>query len=339
MTSPQNISAGGSSGIYDTGTDVNISVPAYVNPTYTNTINHWSWGYKNQEGNNGDKSAFHLADTTFTATQGSTFTMGTDRKTTVPNGFTLRSKFGTSYVTGSWVSYNMGTQITQKASSASFEYDYDPISYTITYTMNGGTNSSANPSSYNVLYGVIFSNPSRTGYQFKNWTIGGTAVTGINAGANASFSSASDLYSKCSARTTGNKTVVANWTANTYTVKYNGNGSTSGSTASSSHTYGTAKALTANGFVKTGYKFLGWSTSSTATTATYTDKQSVSNLTSTNGGTVNLYAVWANDQALVRIKVDGSWKTGKVWYKTGDSWKVVTQLQHKVGGTWNLGEK
>ena len=36
-----------------------------------------------------------------------------------------------------------------------------------------------------------------------------------------------------------------NWTPITYSVKYNGNGSNGGSTATSSHTYDTAKNLTA----------------------------------------------------------------------------------------------
>lgn len=76
-----------------------------------------------------------------------------------------------------------------------------------------------------------------------------------------------------------------------YTVVYNANGG-SGTMSDSTHTYGVAKALNSNKFTRTGYTFLGWSKSSTATTATYTDKQSVKDLTSKDGGTVTLYAVW-----------------------------------------------
>ena len=46
----------------------------------------------------------------------------------------------------------------------------------------------------------------------------------------------------------------------TYTIKYNGNGATSGSTADSDHTYDEEKELTANGFSRTGYNFAGWAT-------------------------------------------------------------------------------
>lgn len=90
-----------------------------------------------------------------------------------------------------------------------------------------------------------------------------------------------------------NCTLTAQWLANTYTVAYNGNGADDGSTASSSHTYGTAKNLTSNGFIKIGYNFAGWNTKADGSGTSYSDGQSVSNLTSTNKGTVTLYAQWS----------------------------------------------
>ena len=87
----------------------------------------------------------------------------------------------------------------------------------------------------------------------------------------------------------------AQWTANSYTINYNGNGSTGGSTLSSSHTYDEAKNLTANGYTRTGYIFNGWNTKSDGTGTSYSDKQSVKNLTSSNGGTVTLYARWKDN--------------------------------------------
>ena len=67
---------------------------------------------------------------------------------------------------------------------------------------------------------------------------------------------------------------------------------TYGITPSSTHYFGEAKALSANGFSRPGYIFKGWSTTKGATTATYTDGQSVSNVGSVPGGFVTLYAVW-----------------------------------------------
>ena len=92
----------------------------------------------------------------------------------------------------------------------------------------------------------------------------------------------------------------------TYTIAFNGNGATSGSTASMSMVYGTAKNLTANGFKRTGYKFTGWNTKANGSGTKYSDKQSVNNLTSTNGATVTLYAQWTPNVLTVMYDCNGS---------------------------------
>ena len=82
--------------------------------------------------------------------------------------------------------------------------------------------------------------------------------------------------------------------ANTYTVTYNKNDTAAtGTMANSSHTYGIAKALTANGFTNGTKKFLGWAASANGAVA-YTNSQSVSNLTTSNGVPVTLYAKWGD---------------------------------------------
>ena len=90
-------------------------------------------------------------------------------------------------------------------------------------------------------------------------------------------------------------TVYMNWVANTYTVKYDGNGASGGQTDSTTHTYDVAGSLRTNGYTRVGYAFSGWATSparAAAGTIDYKNQQSVKNLTSTNGATVTLYAVW-----------------------------------------------
>ena len=58
-------------------------------------------------------------------------------------------------------------------------------------------------------------------------------------------------------------------------------------------TYGTSEALTSNAFSKgTAYAFNGWNTKADGSGTSYTNGQSVKNLTSTSGGTVTLYAQW-----------------------------------------------
>ena len=153
--------------------------------------------------------------------------------------------------------------------------------YAITYAnTKGATNS--NPAQYNIDSSITFTPLANvTGYVFNGWN-----PTSIPAGG------------------FGAKTVTVQWTPITYSVKFNKNGGT-GTMADESFTYGTAKALTANAFTRTGYTFKGWATSSGATTAAYTDKQSVNNLTSTANGTVNLYAVWQVNTYSVKFNANG----------------------------------
>jgi len=91
-----------------------------------------------------------------------------------------------------------------------------------------------------------------------------------------------------------NTFLYAPWTPITYTVAYNANGNgspTGGSTASSDHVYGVPKALTANGFTRTGYTWASWNDKADGTGTKYTDGQPVTNLRDT-AGTFTLYAQW-----------------------------------------------
>ena len=196
--------------------------------SYTNSISHWAGGFKNKEGNNSSKTWFALKTTTFSKNYGETFSMNDSLATAIPNGFYLMGRFGTSSLEGTWKTYEKPYSITQPAKELNFEYDYYPYDYSITYNLNGGTNNSANPSKYNVLYGVSLRNPTKTGYKFLGWYEGNKKVTGINEGADATFSSSNDLYTKLSTRKTGNVTLTAKWKANSLTIHYHSNGAFGG---------------------------------------------------------------------------------------------------------------
>ena len=180
---------------------------------------------------------------------------------------------------GSGTNYASGAKYTQNYSLTLYA-QWTPHTYTVTYKANGG---SGEPAAQTKTYGVDLTlssaKPSRTGYTFKNWNTnsGGSGTTYASGGkytANASV------------------TLYAQWTPITYTIIFNGNGYTSGSTASMTMTYDTAKNLTANGFVKTSYVFTGWNTKSNGSGTSYANKQSVKNLTTVNGATITLYAQW-----------------------------------------------
>ena len=166
--------------------------------------------------------------------------------------------------------------------------------YNVTYNVNGGSGA---PSSQVKIYGTALTlsstKPTRKGYTFVNWNTKADG-TGKSYAAGASYTSNAAV------------TLYAQWKANTYTVAFNGNGSTSGSMSNLSMTYGTAKNLTANAYVKTGYTFNGWNTKADGSGTSYANKASVKNLTSANGGTVTLYAQWKANTYTIAFNGNGS---------------------------------
>ena len=127
---------------------------------------------------------------------------------------------------------------------------------------------------------------ANTGYTFNNWTIkSGSGYFGAS-GTNTTSTTAETKF-----RPKATSTVQANFIANKYTVKFHKNGG-EGEMADQGFTYGDAQKLTKNAFKRENALFVGWATSENGT-VTYTDGQSVSNLTTTKDGVVDLYAVWA----------------------------------------------
>lgn len=96
---------------------------------------------------------------------------------------------------------------------------------------------------------------------------------------------------------------------NTYTIKYNGNGATSGSMENTTMTYNAEKNLSANGYSREGYLFKGWAIASDGDVV-YKEEQSVKNLTLSHNEIVNLYAVW--EPMTFIIKFHGNGATGGV---------------------------
>ena len=158
----------------------------------------------------------------------------------------------------------------------------DPVppsvhSAVVTFNPNGGTLVGSSLVIYKgdaVVFGTM-PTATKDGYSFRGW--GHTAdATEVVKSTDVVPDSGCELF--------------AVWDEMTYTVKFNANGGT-GTMADEEFTYGIAQSLTANVFKKDGCMFAGWATSATGGKV-YDDKQSVSNLTTTPGGTVTLFAVW-----------------------------------------------
>ena len=171
-------------------------------------------------------------------------------------------------------------------------------SYVINFNGNGATGGSTPSMSMTrgTAKNLTANGFTRTGYSFGSWNTKNNG-TGTDY---ADKQSVKDLTSGTSI------TLYAIWKPITYSIVFDGNGNTGGSTASMSMTYDAAKNLTANGFVKTGYVFDGWNTNADGTGTKYTDKQSVKNLSSVNGATVTLYAKWKPITYTIRFDGNGA---------------------------------
>ena len=207
-------------------------------------------------------------------------------------GYVGASLTGTSSRTGytfaGWyTAASGGSKVTTIPTDAKTYYaHWTAKKYTVTLNNQGAT--TAGSTSVSATYGSAMpsiTKPTRTGYVFGGY------YTGTNGSGTQYYTAAG--ASARSYSTAGTMTLYAKWTPITYSVAFNGNGALSGSMSAQSFTYDEAQALTANAFSKgVAYAFTGWNTQPDGSGTTYTDGQSVSNLTATSGGTVNLYAQW-----------------------------------------------
>lgn len=129
-------------------------------------------------------------------------------------------------------------------------------------------------------------------------------------------------------------TLYAVWRANVYEVHFDGNGNDGGGMGAQSFAYGTQKALTANGFTKTGYTFVGWAFSRSGDIV-YQDGEKVLNLTSEEGGIVTLYARWRANSYTVTFDPNGGTGSMPSQSFTYDSSQALrAQAFERVGYTF-----
>lgn len=192
-------------------------------------------------------------------------------------------------------------------------------SYTVSYNMNGGSGSiSSQTKWHNENLTLSSTKPTRSGYTFVGWNTNKNATTAQYAsGATYSANAGATLY--------------AIW-KKTLALSYNGNG---GSGVPSSQSATVYNATTSYSFTipatiptRTGYDFLGWSTSASATTAAYLPSGNI-----TISSNTTLYAVWKLKP--VFVKVSGAWKSGYIYVKKDGTWKEAATVSVRKDGTWH----
>lgn len=153
-----------------------------------------------------------------------------------------------------------------------------PISYSITYDLDEGTNSPNNPEVYTIeSKDVVLEDPVKQGYTFTGWT-GGEYLTPTKK---ATIRNGS----------TGNRTFKAHWTANEYSIQYDYG--YDNKTSSQKVTYGSSFEL--ENPTRNGYAFLGW----------YDGDNKVENGTWNQTSGMNLSAKWSINNYVISYELGG----------------------------------
>lgn len=205
------------------------------------------------------------------------------------------------WIKGGGGSFNYTSKVfTYGGSNGTLTANWEHVPYTLTtevLPLDAGTITSGDTLYYQDTKQLTTTANSIVGYNviFSGWQLTGGSVNPNNT-TTTTFTMGN-----------GDATVTAlfNKVPNTYTVVFNGNSATSGSTSSQTFTYDEAQNLTQNGFEKTDYSFIGWNTKSDNTGTTYTNGQSVINLISEDNGIFNLYAIWQSNNANIDYVANG----------------------------------
>lgn len=189
--------------------------------------------------------------------------------------------------------------------------------YTVSYNANGGSGAPSNQTKqHDITLTLSSTKPTRAGYEFAGWGTSATD-TGVKYTAGGQYTGNASI------------TLYAIWSnVAKLTINYNANGG-SGAPVSQTHLINTTSKISGAKPTRNNYVFLGWSTSSSATKATYIADGQYTNNSFTNGATVTLYAVWLKKSPSIYINSsEHSFKSvwvnvpsGKslksIWFKTG----------------------
>lgn len=175
--------------------------------------------------------------------------------------------------------------ILDKASDVNIYANWKINDYKITYELNGGKLNNL-IESYNIESKTFtIGTPKKEGYTFIGWKIN-------NLG---------DLLKKYTIEkgTIGDINLVANYSPNSYNVKYDANGGI-GTMEDSKYVYDKEGTLTKNVFTYEGKNFIGWSLTKDGEVL-YKDGEQMKNLTNVLNDEVILYAKWETKKFTVKF--------------------------------------
>ena len=194
--------------------------------------------------------------------------------------FDGRNGTGTQYYSASMT----GMHKWDKSSAGTLYAYWEARTYTVSFDYNNGTgNTNSVIATYDSAMPTISGIPTRIGYIFTGY---------YDSANNGTKYYNADLTSARTWDKTSNTKLYAHWVGVDYSVRFEGNGSTSGRMNNQAFVYATAQNLSANAYARTGYTFVGWNTEADGSGTSYGNSASVNNLTTENNGMVVLYAQW-----------------------------------------------
>ena len=250
-----------------------------------------TFGKGSVNGTTGSFSAVNLSNGNSAVSSNSTWVKsGHNVKITAPSaksGYRFLGWYDNNSATGDAITTNANCTISVTAATTVYAcYAENKTSITIT-TDGHGTITTPSPNSSPYSLGVttgqaIDASPS-TGYLWNTWTTSGTAAV------SSPSTKSNTVNGNGTNGSTG--TVTATFTPITYTIAFNANGGSGTMTNQTGVAYDSETAIKANAFTRTGYTFAGWAESAGGAVVR-ADGAAHGNLSSTQGGTVTLYAKW-----------------------------------------------
>jgi hypothetical protein len=161
-----------------------------------------------------------------------------------------------------------------------------------------------------------------TGYHFSGWQVVAPTDGTVTVSPDGTFTMPSEPVN-----------IQGAFAADVYTVHFDGNSATDGTMADESLVYDQPAALTASVFSRDGFVLSGWATSADGAVV-YGDGATVSNLSTADGGSLTLYAVWTQLKTL-----PGVWPTLPGGFVTDTLHLPASPLSGEVSqqllGLWN----
>jgi len=203
----------------------------------------------------------------------------------------------------------------------------DNTLYTITFNINGATSGTA-PQAQTVKSGSSITLPNgsgflKTGQSFKGWNTSSSGM-GSNFNANSSYI------------VTGNITLFAKWEISTFTVTFDTNGETSGTTPQAQTVNYNSKIILPNdnNFSRIGFAFAGWNTNSSGTGTNY-----ITGFNFTVINNITLYAKWITVPTVFGAYTNSNLIYGSTYFNTTITFNSNSSLSanwsYSIGGPFS----